>query len=170
MTILLISLPGPQQHIEQWAEFAKTVVLERAGGPVPKAPPDEPARPVFVTLERNGQVLSCQGSLDVRHPKMAKEVRQACADALTKLKFSPSLYGSLKLTLTIVERLEPLPDFRTLTPEQGLVLTSGGKTGIVLPFEGREPGVRLDWAHRKAGVKKGDQVILQKLIGVRCRV
>ena len=73
------------------------------------------------------------------------------------------------MTVTLIERLEPLTDLATLRPGDGLVLTAGSRTGIVLPWEGRDPKTRLDWAYRKAGVVRGASVRLQRLIAPRYR-
>jgi AMMECR1 domain-containing protein len=156
--------------LEAWARYARAVVCERLGETPAVKPNDEPAKPVFVTIERKGRVLGCQGSLDLRHAQMAEEIETACVWAMRGVPVNQLKPDEILVTLTMVNRLEPLRDVRTLTMEHGLVLTKGSRTGIVLPFEGKEPLVRLGWAYRKAGLKAGEPVILQKLIGVRCRV
>jgi AMMECR1 domain-containing protein len=76
------------------------------------------------------------------------------------------------VTVTIIERLEPMEKsaIGSLTPEHGLVLkTTGGKTGVVLPFEGKDPKVRLTWAYRKAGVAENVACNLQRMFAERFR-
>jgi hypothetical protein len=76
---------------------------------------------------------------------------------------------SFQVTVTLVKALEPISSVDGITPEQGIVLQSGDKTGIVLPWEGKDPQVRLSWAYRKAGVAEGTNAKLFRLKGERFR-
>src|SRR5205823_454653 len=77
--------------------------------------------------------------------------------------------SDLQVTVTIVHRLEPLDRVETLTPADGLVLRSGTRTGVVLPWEGKAPDVRLRWAYKKAGISPATPCTLYRLIAERFR-
>ena len=57
----------------------------------------------------------------------------------------------------------------TLRPEDGLVLRANGRTGIVLPWEGKDPHTRLRWAYMKAGVRQGTSAQIEILKAQRYR-
>ncbi|MDO8587003.1 MAG: AMMECR1 domain-containing protein [Armatimonadota bacterium] len=104
-----------------------------------KAPPairsKSPARPVFVTIEIKGRVVGCRGSLDVRSRSLEEEVVLAArAAASHDPRYRPLTRNDLKdfhVTITIVERTEPIGDVSSLAPADGLVLKAGGRAGIV---------------------------------------
>ena len=73
------------------------------------------------------------------------------------------------VTVTLVQQLRPLDRIETLTPNAGLVLKAGGRTGIVLPWEGKDPKTRLTWAYQKAGVSPGTPCTLYLMIADRFR-
>jgi MEMO1 family protein len=130
-------------------------------------------KPVFVTIERAGQVIGCRGTLEVRAKSLEDEVvlaaRSAAAHDPRYKPLTAHDLDSIKVTVTIVERTEPLTGVRGLDPGDGLVLVAGTKTGIVLPWEGKDPQIRLQWAYRKAGVPEGAPARLFRLIAVRFR-
>lgn len=131
------------------------------------------ARPVFVTIEVAGTVRGCRGDLTTRTQSLEEEVALAARAAATHdpryRPLSPAELSKFLVTVTVVSRTEPLGDVRSLTPEDGLILRSNGRTGIVLPWEGKDPLVRLDWAYRKAGVGRGASVVLDRLVATRVR-
>jgi hypothetical protein len=154
--------------------LARQAVVAEVGGKTPPHPATStPARPVFVTIEKKGRILGCRGSLETRTPSLESEVVEAArAAAKHDPRYSPLKRADLDgflVTVTVVERRDPVETVAGLRPEDGLVLTSGGRTGVVLPWEGKDPEVRLTWAYRKAGVKQGAQVRLYRLIAERCR-
>ncbi|MGC4044887.1 MAG: AMMECR1 domain-containing protein [Armatimonas sp.] len=135
-----------------------------------------PAQPVFVTIERHGKVIGCRGTLRPRTRSLEEEVVQAARSAAGRdPRYRPLTPGDLTdflVTVTIVERLEPISreSISRLTPDDGLVLTTtSGKSGIVLPWEGKDPQTRLRWAYQKANVPEGAAGLLQRLIGQRFR-
>jgi len=151
----------------------KAVVAEVEGKKAPQPKTKTTARPVFVTIERKGQVLGCRGSLDTRTHSLEAEVIQAArAAARHDPRYKPLTTSELKgmlVTVTVAMRREPIDTVAGLKPDDGLVLTSGGHTGVVLPWEGKDPNLRLTWAYRKAGVKEGTKASLFRLVAERCR-
>ena len=134
-----------------------------------------PTQAVFVTIERRGVVVGCRGSLAPRYRSLEEEVIQAArAAAGHDPRYKPLAPTDLKdalVTITVIERLEPVEakNISQLAPADGLVLTAGSRTGVVLPWEGRDPQTRLRWAYRKAGVSEGSACRLQRLVAQRFR-
>lgn len=129
--------------------------------------------PVFVTIEIGGKVVGCRGSLVTRTRSLEDEVVLAArAAAMHDPRYRPLTEkdsAACLVTVTIVERLEPIASVDGLSPSDGLVLKAGNRTGVVLPWEGKDPSVRLRWAYRKAGVPPGTPCGLQRLKGERYR-
>ncbi len=128
----------------------------------------------FVTIEKNGRVLGCRGFLDSPHPSLEQTVDAAANMAARKdPRYGPVLLtptDSWRVTVTVVDGLQPCREISDLQPNQGLVLTQGNRTGVVLPFEGKDPETRLKWAYTKAGAKFQSAAKLQILTGRRCRL
>lgn len=151
----------------------KAVRAETLGQPPPKPASRTPVKPVFVTIERNGTVLGCRGALQTRTGSLEDEVILAArAAARHDPRYKPltaeDLQGAL-VTVTVVDRLESIKNVGRLSPKDGLVLQSGDRIGVVLPWEGKDPKVRLEWAYRKAGVKQGERVNLHLMVAERYR-
>lgn len=132
-----------------------------------------PVRPVFVTIEKKGRVVGCRGGLESRSSTLEKEIifvaRAAAKHDPRYTPLSSKDINDLKVTITIVERTEPLDRIESLTPADGLVLKAGSRTGIVLPWEGKDPHVRLKWAYTKAGIAQGTACRLFRLKAERFR-
>jgi len=155
-------------------ELARSAVTaEVQGSPIPKMRGSIPPKAVFVTIEINGVVRGCRGTLTTRSASLEAEIQQAARSAAAHdPRYRPLSKEELKrflVTVTIVDRLEPITNISGLTPEDGLVLKSGNRTGIVLPWEGKDPATRLKWAYRKAGVAEGSSVSLHRLVAERFR-
>jgi len=133
------------------------------------------ARGVFVTIERDGRVIGCRGTLRPRHADLLAETTAAATSAATSdPRYRPLTPGDLSrflVTVTVVERLEPLDrtSALVLTPADGIALESGTRTGVVLPWEGRDPATRLRWAYKKAGVPDGSPCRLWRVVARRSR-
>jgi len=172
--LLPLLLTQEERIAEPWIALARgTVEHVVLGRPAPAPIELAPSRGVFVTIERDGTILGCRGTLSPTKKSLGEEIMAAATGAA---KFDPR-YGPVSkdkldrflVTVTIVDRLISVATHDGLKPEEGLVLRSGSKTGVVLPWEGKDPAVRLSWAFRKAGVSPGTEVTLMKLIGKRYR-
>jgi AMMECR1 domain-containing protein len=145
-------------------KIAKDEVRSAVRGEFTKCEAVHPPRPVFVTIEVNGSIRGCRGSLQVRTKSLEEEVALAARGAAAHdPRYRPLLRSELSkflVTVTVVESQVPISDVSTLRPDDGLVLQSGNRFGVVLPWEGKDPNVRLDWAFRKAGVSPGASVAL----------
>lgn len=127
--------------------------------------------PVFVTIELNGKVVGCRGSLAPRSRSLEEEIRLAARSAAAHdpryRPLTPADLERFQVTVTIVKGTDAISDIDGLRPEDGLILKAGTRTGIVLPWEGKDPKVRLQWAYRKAGVPLGTSCQLQRLKAIR---
>lgn len=167
-----ISWPLPSWSYEpaQLIELARSSIRAQVRG---EAPPrfaaKERAQPVFVTIERFGQVVGCRGGLRARTGSLEAEIVSAARSAATTdPRYRPLTAAQLKqfrVTITVVQAQIPLDAsaISSLQREEGLVLQAGNRTGIVLPWEGSDPLVRLGWAFKKAGVSRGPKCRLFRL-------
>ncbi len=130
-------------------------------------------KPVFVTIERKGRILGCRGSLEPRGSSLEEAVALAARSAARHDPRYPPLtpkdLDDFQVTITIVDRLSPISGVDSLQPCDGLVLRAGSKVGVVLPWEGKDPKVRLNWAYKKAGVAPGSACRLQLMKAERFR-
>ena len=154
--------------------YAREVIAaEVSGKAAPPSPDFGPPHPVFVTIEKNNRVLGCRGTLETHKASLADEIgsaaRSACAhDPRYRPLRQNGLEGFL-VTVTVVDRLESLDSVQNLQPSDGLVLSAGSKQGIVLPWEGKDPAIRLKWAYQKAGVPVGSGARLLRMTAERWR-
>jgi len=185
--ILLAVQVCPAQRTEPLLpQDAALIALARAtvrsavtGKPSSAAPPTEiatlPGQGVFVTIEREGNVIGCRGTLRPRDASLMGEVITAARSAATTdpryPPLTPADLAHFLVTVTLVERLDPISpsSIYTLSPDNGLALEANGKIGVVLPWEGRDPRTRLQWAYRKAGVAPNSSCRLWRLVARRFR-
>ncbi|MHB8636560.1 MAG: AMMECR1 domain-containing protein [Fimbriimonadaceae bacterium] len=147
------------------------IVAEVKKSPPPKPTTSTPVRPVFVTIEIGGNVHGCRGSLEVRASTLEGEIILAArAAASHDPRYRPISRAQLhhfNVTITVIEEKLPIRDVAGLAPADGIALESGSKWGIVLPWEGKDPRVRLRWAYDKAGVVDGAPANLYRLVAER---
>ncbi len=159
---------------KRWIAIARqAIVAEVEGRPSSLPDKSEAARPVFVTIEVGGVIRGCRGDLTSRARTLEEEIRLAARGATAHdPRYRTLRKSELKnflVTVTLVDRVEPLARVEDLAPADGLVLTCGSRKGIVLPWEGKDPATRLKWAYRKAGIAEGTSVKLERLIARRFR-
>lgn len=155
-------------------DLARAAVKAEVEGKRPPAPPQKsPVRPVFVTIEVKGKVVGCRGGLEPRTQSLEEEIvlaaRAAAKHDPRHPPVNPKDLTDLQVTITVVERTEPLDRIESLPASDGLVLKSGSRVGVVLPWEGKDPKVRLAWARKKAGVPEGAAYRLYRLKAERFR-
>lgn len=127
----------------------------------------------FVTIEIRGKLRGCMGTLFPTQPNLIAELVQAAIVACHDKRFrplKPNELHNLSISITVVRNLKPLDDISSLLPEHGLVVKRGDRFGIVLPYEGKDPFVRLEWAKRKVGLKEGEPFEVWRLEGLRWQV
>lgn len=159
---------------ESLIKLAHASIAAEVQGSKPPVPTSHtPTSPVFVTIERKGVVLGCRGDLTARKSSLEQEVIAAARGAAVHdPRYKPIRAEDLNtilVTVTIVRRQESISSIQDLSPADGLILVSGTHTGIVLPWEGKDPKIRLLWAYRKANVTPGSPCQLYRLIADRFR-
>lgn len=176
LVILVCVLPcGATEEADLIALARQSVRREVLGLAPPQSKAKSRALPIFVTIERRGQVIGCRGSLRAREGSLQGEVIQAArAASRHDPRYKPLTTNDLQnflVTVTIVRGMTPLAraDLESLQPEDGLVLQSGNRSGIVLPWEGKVPRQRLSWAYKKAGVSPNASCRLFRLKADRFR-
>jgi len=151
----------------------EAVQAEVLGRPLPHPKSQTAVRAVFVTIERNGKILGCRGDLTPRTGSLEQEViLEARGASAHDPRYRPLTAADLDkflVTVTVVSSVDMISSVDGLLPSDGLVLDSGGKKGIVLPWEGKDPNTRLVWAYRKAGVPGGRAATLYRLSATRSR-
>lgn len=159
----------PLEEAGQYAEKCVRAIL--ASRQPPEAPFAGSPQGVFVTLESKGSVIACRGSLTPTQATLAQEIRHIARHACRHdPRYGPVSRTPDAVTLTLVDRLIPCPDPLRLRPEDGLVLTWGSQKGIVLPWEGKDPRLRLEWAYQKAKAPRGASVQLEILKARRIKL
>ncbi|HWD41160.1 MAG TPA: AMMECR1 domain-containing protein [Fimbriimonas sp.] len=166
-----MAAPYHEQALLQIAHQA--IEREVSGKPPAQVKADSPPSPVFITIERGGKVVGCRGSLAARTPSLEQEVaseaRAACAHDPRYGPLTSKDLSRILVTVTVVDRMEPVGSVDGLEPSEGLVVRSGDKVGVVLPWEGKDPATRLKWAYKKAGLSEGSPATLALLIAKRFR-
>lgn len=168
------TVPSNTAEQDELVVLAKAAVRAEVTGQAPPAITNRsPAKPVFVTIERKGKVVGCRGGLETRSGSLQEEIVLAArAAAKHDPRYPPLTDKSLQdyqVTVTIVEHLDLIGSAESLRPADGLVLKAGTRIGVVLPWEGKDPVTRLQWAYKKAGVQPGAACQLQRMKAERFR-
>ncbi|MFA4015557.1 MAG: hypothetical protein RUDDFDWM_000644 [Candidatus Fervidibacterota bacterium] len=169
-----------QNQLAQLAYSAIVATVKDKGADLPK-PTNTNIRiraGCFVTIEtkeRNGTLTlrGCRGTLFPTQRSLADEIIRASIHACRDKRFRPLKVNELSrliVSITVVQKLTPLDNIYALSPEHGLVVRRGEKVGVVLPYEGKDPLVRLEWAMRKAGLSKNENFEMWLMKAIRWRV
>ena len=161
---------GSPESLAKFTYQSVEAILKGQTQPTPttKTPP----KGIFVTIESDGKVLGCRGTLESSLPTLELEIQKSArAAAVFDPRYKGVHIGNKKfvVTLTIVDRSEPIGSVSNLLPNQGLILRSKSGVGIVLPYEGKDPFVRLNWAYTKAKTRHDEPVQLERLFAERYR-
>jgi AMMECR1 domain-containing protein len=165
----------PSYDSEQLIRLARAAVVSEVAHQAPPAVSGRTmtVKPVFVTIEADGKVLGCRGALVAREKTLQAEIVLAAQGAAAHdPRYRPLTRDTLKhflVTVTVVEGLDRISDVSGLQPADGLVLEQGDRIGVVLPWEGKNPAIRLAWAYKKAGVAEGSSAVLYKMHAERYR-
>jgi AMMECR1 domain-containing protein len=124
------------------------------------AVPGEFAKPrgVFVTLSCQGKTRACWGTLEPEYKNVVTATVYTTIAALTKdYRYRPvkaSEYAQLSPQVTVVEDFYAIKSLAGQNPLQdGLLVRSGGKSGVILPGETRDAFYQLVKCKLKAGIK-----------------
>lgn len=119
---------------------------------------------VFVTVNRNGSLRGCIGSIQPVMPLYQAVIKNAISASSNDPRFPPMTKGELsniEVEVTVLSPLEPLKDIRDIeVGKHGLYIEKDGRSGIFLPQVPVEFGwdrdTYLEQLCRKAGLPKGD--------------
>ena len=144
---------------------------QKAGVKTDLARRDKPSG-LFITISKNGQTRACWGSL---HPQYTNVIEATVYTTLQALKneyrFRPiraQEAKSLKAQVSIIKSIEPVKNYRQVNPfKEGMLVQSGGKSGILLPGEAKDSLYQLQKCLLKAGIKSGEGY---QIFRVRCDV
>lgn len=138
--------------------------------------PPEARQPAgaFVSIKKHGMLRGCIGTIFPTQPTFLEEIRHnAIAAALHDPRFDPVQVDELPDLVYTVDRIlppEPVAGPADLDPQKyGVIVRSGGKTGLLLPnLEGVETiEEQLAIAKRKAGIGPEEPVTLERFEVVR---
>lgn len=145
--------------------------------PVPDGLPDEMLyrrAGAFVSIHKQGQLRGCIGTIAPTTGSVAEEIIQNAISASTQdPRFDPITADELPLLEVNVDVLGepeaiPSPDMLDVR-RYGVIVTSGYKRGLLLPdLDGVDTVEdQIDIAKRKAGIRPGEKVELQRFEVVR---
>ncbi len=123
---------------------------------------------VFVTLSRKGKTRGCWGSISPQQGSVAKATVFATLGALSKdYRYKPIKPGEVKFLkpqVTVVRAVEPVSSIRMINPfRDGVLVRSGGKSGVILPGEATDAHYELVMARLKAGISPTEPCQIYKL-------
>jgi AmmeMemoRadiSam system protein A len=120
------------------------------------------ARGAFVTLRWNGKVRGCIGQPDVAHGLAETVVQCAITAALRDPRFEPLCVeemAGLEIEISVLSEQWPIRPEEVELGIHGIVVTGGGRRGLLLPQVARERNWSvtqlLEAACRKAGLAAG---------------
>lgn len=117
---------------------------------------------VFVTLDRKGAVRGCRGTLQATRQDIAKEVSDmAIGAAIGDVRYPPLSAEEIdkyRISITLVKELIPCKSPMEIMRADGVVFLRGEEVGVVLPYEGKDPIIRIQWAYKKAGLKPPNSI------------
>ncbi|NLA59069.1 MAG: AmmeMemoRadiSam system protein A [Firmicutes bacterium] len=163
-------------HHHPLVELARRTVEAIARGeppPSPKdvvLPPDLPFRAaVFVTLEKDGQLRGCIGTIEPVHSSLVEEVianaRQAAFADPRFPPVRPHELGRITYSVDVLGEPEPVTDESRLDPKVfGVIVRAGRRVGVLLPdITGVDTAkAQVDIARRKAGIRADEPVELYR--------
>jgi AMMECR1 domain-containing protein len=123
---------------------------------------------LFVTISENGHTRACWGSLE---PKFADLVRatvftteQALNDEYRFAPIKSSELPFLNIQVTVINKVEPLSNIAEQNPRLcGMLVKSGGKSGVILPGETADPYYQMLKCKLKAGIKPGEPCLVYRI-------
>jgi AMMECR1 domain-containing protein len=116
---------------------------------------------VFVTFSKAGKTRACWGSLSTSFDNLVRATvfttEQALTDEYRYSKITSSELDSLKPQVTVVKSTEPLRNLSEQNPRTcGMLVRSGGKSGVILPGECTDAYYQFVQCKLKAGIKRNE--------------
>ena len=128
----------------------------------------------FVSIHKHGYLRGCIGTIGPTRDSVAEEIIENAISASTRdPRFSPVTEDELpwlEISVDVLGEAEPIDSPEELDPRRyGVIVTSGRKRGLLLPdLEGVDtPAQQIDIASRKAGIRKGEKISLERFEVIR---
>jgi AMMECR1 domain-containing protein len=123
---------------------------------------------VFVTLSYQGKARACWGSLYPHQANLLQATMDATLGALTKEYRYPPIrhyeWSRLKPQVTVIRAIEPISGIAGQNPLKfGLLVRSGGKSGLLLPREATDAHYQLVQCKLKAGIRPKESFQLYRI-------
>ncbi len=148
------------------ASVADVVVNRRAGSkPIDSvqsesSPLQTMQAGVFVTIIIDDKVRGCMGRIHPAEPNLWAEIRRAAEMAATMDMRHPPIsakdLSNLDFCVSVVGRVRrESPDVEVNPRLEGILVKTGGRSGVILPGEARTCAYQRKWAKREAGIEPG---------------
>jgi AMMECR1 domain-containing protein len=123
---------------------------------------------VFVTISKNGKTRACWGTVYAQQADIVRETVFSTLGALSKeYRFRPirkSELPDLKIQVSIIRDITAINGFASVNPlKDGIMVRSGGRSGVILPGEATDAYYEFVLARLKAGIKPGEPCQIYKL-------
>jgi AmmeMemoRadiSam system protein A len=130
----------------------------------------------FVSLKKHGQLRGCIGTISATTRSIADEIIQnaisACSHDPRFEPVTPKELDELEYSVDILGKAEDIASPEALDVKRyGVIVSRGHRRGLLLPnLEGIDTvEEQLSIARRKAGIREGEPVTLQRFEVVRHR-
>lgn len=171
---------APATVRRQACTLARWAVEQKAAGkplsPLPFRPQGMLAKPApcFVTIILDGRRRGCTGSFEPQTATLAQEIVRNAVRAWTLDPRAPRLRREdlprVEFSVTIPGARRSVPDPSPYPPANyGLVVSSGGGSGVLLPGEAKTSRWQAWEARRQAGIPQGTSVTFQVFRAVTFR-
>ncbi|MEJ5298691.1 MAG: AMMECR1 domain-containing protein [Armatimonadota bacterium] len=163
---------APATVRRQACALARWAVEQKAAGkplsPLPFRPQGVLARPApcFVTISLDGRRRGCTGSFEPQTATLAQEIVRNAVRAWNQDPRTPRLRREdlrrAEFSVTIPGARRTVPDPSPYPPANyGLVVSGGGRSGVLLPGEAKTARWQAREARRQAGIREYVSVTFQ---------
>lgn len=163
---------APATVRRQACALARWAVEQKAAGkplsPLPFRPQGVLARPApcFVTISLDGRRRGCTGSFEPQTATLAQEIVRNAVRAWNQDPRTPRLRREdlrrAEFSVTIPGARRTVPDPSPYPPANyGLVVSGGGRSGVLLPGEAKTARWQAREARRQAGIREDVSVTFQ---------
>ncbi|BCW98605.1 MAG: hypothetical protein KatS3mg024_1432 [Armatimonadota bacterium] len=171
---------APAAVRRQACALARWAVEQKAAGkalsPLPFRPEGVLAKPApcFVTISLDGRRRGCTGSFEPQTATLAREIVRNAVRAWNQDPRTPRLTREdlrrAEFSVTIPGERRAVPDPSSYPPANyGLVVSGGGRSGVLLPGEAKTSSWQAREARRQAGIPDGTSATFQVFRAVTFR-
>lgn len=168
---------GADEYVKLAVMSIESYILHGKKAAVPAGLPDELMNRragTFVSIHKYGQLRGCIGTIAPTRDCVAEEIIENAISASTRdPRFDPITADELpwlEINVDVLGEAEDIPSADMLDVKRyGVIVTSGYKRGLLLPdLDGVDTvEQQIDIAKRKAGIRDGEKIKLQRFEVVR---